>query len=75
MGHAEQPDLRAEVPGITRDFKQHCGTGAEDQVVEQPLVLQDERRDLDAGEAIQCGADERCVEAGRGGCTSCRNGS
>ena len=46
MEHAEEADLGTEVAGITSNFKQRRGTGAEEQIVKQPLVLQNERREL-----------------------------
>ena len=41
--HAEETDLGTEMPGIARDLKQGLGAGMEEQVVNQPLVLQGER--------------------------------
>ena len=38
--HAEKADLRAQPLGIGRDFQQRRGGAAEQQVVQQPLVLQ-----------------------------------
>jgi hypothetical protein len=55
MEHAEEPDLRAEVLGITSNFKQRRGTGAEEQVIEQPLVLEDERGDREGVERVRDG--------------------
>ena len=43
MGHAEEADLGAEVPGIVGDLQQRGGTGAEEQAVDEPLVLQSKR--------------------------------
>jgi hypothetical protein len=40
MEHAEEADLRAEVAGIASDLKQGCGTGLEEQVVDDALVLE-----------------------------------
>src|SRR5271157_1407499 len=40
--HAEETDLGAQVPGIARHFEQGCGGGAEQQVVDDLLVLQGE---------------------------------
>src|SRR5271165_2997201 len=40
--HAEETDLGAQVPGIARHFEQGCGAGAEQQVVDDLLVLQGE---------------------------------
>ena len=42
MEHAEEADLRAEVPGIAGDLEQSLGTGMEQQVVDHLLVLQGE---------------------------------
>ena len=41
--HAEEADLGAEVPGIASDLEQGRGAGVEQQVINQPLVLQCER--------------------------------
>jgi hypothetical protein len=38
MEHAEEPCLRAEILGIAGSFEQRRGTGAEEQIVKQPLV-------------------------------------
>ena len=46
MEHAEEADLRAEVSWIAGSFEQRCGTGAKEQIVKQPLVLEDERGEL-----------------------------
>ena len=43
MEHAEETDLGAEMPWIAGDFKQSLCTGVEEQVVDEPLVLQCER--------------------------------
>src|SRR3981189_317467 len=40
MEHAEEADLGAEVPGIASDLEQGRGAGVEQQVINQPLVLQ-----------------------------------
>src|SRR5260370_9181590 len=40
MEHAEEADLGAEVPGIACDLEQGRGAGVEQQVINQPLVLQ-----------------------------------
>ncbi len=42
MEHAEEADLRAEVAGIASDLQQGCGTGLEEQVVDDALVLERE---------------------------------
>lgn len=36
---AEETDLGAQVPGMARDFQQGLGVGAEQQIVENLLVL------------------------------------
>src|ERR1039457_5250004 len=40
MEHAEESDVGSQVPGITSQFEHRRGTGAVEQIVEQPLVLQ-----------------------------------
>jgi hypothetical protein len=40
MEHAEEADLRAEVPGIAGDLQQGGSTGVKQQVVDQPFILQ-----------------------------------
>jgi len=42
--HTEQSDVGAQVLRVASHFEQRRGTGAEKQVVQQPLVLKDERR-------------------------------
>src|SRR5215471_4531013 len=44
--HAEKADLGAEMSGIGGDFQQCGGTGAEQEAVEQLLVMKHERRQL-----------------------------
>src|SRR5216684_4584435 len=44
MEHAEEADLRAEVTRIAGDLQQSCSTGVKQQVIDQPLVLQCQRR-------------------------------
>ena len=41
--HAEETDLGTEMPWIASDFKQGLSAGVKEQVVDEPLVLQDER--------------------------------
>ncbi len=60
MEHAEEPCLRAEVLGIAGSFEQRRGTGAEEQIVKQPLVLEDER-----GELVGQGEDDMEVRHGQ----------
>ena len=43
MEHAEEADLRAEVTRIAGDLQQGGSTGAKQQVVDQPFILQCER--------------------------------
>ncbi len=40
MEYAEEADLSAEVFGITGDFQKCLGTGAEQKIVDELLVLQ-----------------------------------
>ena len=40
MKNAEQTDVGSEMLRVSCDFKQSRGTGAEEQVVEQSLVLE-----------------------------------
>ena len=42
MEHAEKPNVGPEVLGIASKFEQRSGAGAEEQIIEQPLVLEDE---------------------------------
>src|SRR5208283_5438013 len=41
--HAEEADLRTEMLGIARDFQKGFRTGAKQEIVEDLLVLQDQR--------------------------------
>ena len=43
MEHAEEADLRAQMPWIAGDLQQGLGAGVKQQVVDQPFVLQCER--------------------------------
>ena len=43
MEHAEEADLRAKVSRIASDLNESGGTGAEQQAIEQPLVLKRKR--------------------------------
>ena len=43
MEHAEETDLGTEMPWTAGDFKQSLCAGVEEQVVDEPLVLQCER--------------------------------
>src|SRR6266436_9412627 len=44
--HTEEADLGAEMFGIASDFEEGCGTGLQQQMVQNFLVLQGERRQL-----------------------------
>ena len=46
MQHAEQAYVRSEVLRIMSDLKERRGAGAEEQVVQQSLVLQHQGRQL-----------------------------
>ena len=46
MEHAEEPDVGSQVLGIASQFEQRGGAGAEEQIVEQPLVLEDKSGEL-----------------------------
>ena len=56
----EESCLRAEVLGIAGSFEQRRGTGAEEQVIEQALVLEDE-----SGELVGQGEDDMEVRHGQ----------
>src|ERR1700720_735283 len=43
MQHAEEADLRTEMLGIARDFQKGFRTGAKQEIVDDLLVLQDQR--------------------------------
>ena len=42
--HTEEADLGAEMLGIASDCEKSCGTGLEQEMVQEFLVLQGERR-------------------------------
>ncbi len=42
--HTEEADLRAEMFGIASDFEEGCSTGLQQEMVQDLLVLQGERR-------------------------------
>src|SRR5882762_4771466 len=42
--HTEEADLGAEMFGIASDFEEGCGTGLQQEMVQEFLVLQGERR-------------------------------
>ena len=50
MEHAEESDVGSQVLGIASQFEQRRGAGAEEQIVEQPLVLQDQEQRVRAAE-------------------------
>ena len=58
--HAEEADFRAEVAGIASDLQQACGTGLEEQVVDDALVLEREW-----SEFTRQGEDEVHVASGQ----------
>src|SRR5271165_1866578 len=46
MEHAEESDVGSQVLWIASQFKERSGTGAEEQIVEQPFVLEDQRAEF-----------------------------
>ena len=60
MEHAEEADFGAEMAGITGDFEQRFGTGAEQEIVDDLLVLQGQR-----GEPPRKGEDDMDVGGGQ----------
>jgi hypothetical protein len=44
MEHAEEADVRAEMPGIASDFDERFRAGAEQQIVDDLLILQGQGR-------------------------------
>src|ERR1700719_3996390 len=62
MEHAEESDVGSQVPGTPSQFEHRRCTGAVEQVVEQPLVLQDKtgefmgqrEHDVEVGHGQQC---------------------
>ena len=60
MEHAEEPDVGSQVLGIASKFEQRSGAGAEEQIIEQPLVLKDE-----GGELVRHGEDDVEVRYGQ----------
>ena len=56
MEHAEEADFGAEMAGITGDFEQRFGTGPEQEIVDDLLVLQGQR-----GEPPRKGEDDMDV--------------
>src|SRR5258708_21063527 len=59
MEHAEEADLGAEVPGIASELEQGRGAGVEQQVINQPLVLQGK-----CGQFAREGEDDMHVAGG-----------
>ena len=57
--HGEQADVSTEMLRVTSDFEQRGSAGTEEQIVEQPLVLQHKR-----GHLMRQREDE--MEIGRG---------
>ena len=60
MEHAEESDVGSEVLGVASQFEQRRGAGAKEQIVEQPLVLEDKR-----GELVGQGEDDVEVRHGQ----------
>ena len=60
MEHAEESDVGSQVLGIARQFEHRRGAGAVEQVVEQPLVLQDK-----SGEFMRQSEDDVEVRNGQ----------
>ena len=60
MEHAEKPNVRSQVLGIASKFEQRSGAAAEEQIIEQPLVLEDE-----GGELVRQGEDDVEVRYGQ----------
>jgi len=58
--HAEESNIGTEMLGIASEFEQRSGAGAEEQIVEQPLVLEDE-----SGELVRQGEDDVEVRHGQ----------
>ena len=60
MEHAEEADFGAEMAGIARHFEQRFGTGPEQEIVDDLLVLQGQR-----GEPTRKGEDDMDVGGGQ----------
>ncbi len=58
MQHAEKPDVGSQMLRVASQFEQRRCAGAEEQIVEQPLVLQHKR-----GEFMRQGEDDMEVRA------------
>src|ERR1035438_3181665 len=46
MEHAEESDLRAEVTRVVGDLQQSCSASVKQQVIDQPFILQCQRREF-----------------------------
>ena len=44
MEHAEESNIRSQMLRVASQFEHRRGAGAEEQIVEQPLVLEDKSR-------------------------------
>ena len=53
MEYAEEPDVGSQVLGIASQFEHGRGAGAVEQIIEQPLVLEDK-----SGEFVGQGEDD-----------------
>jgi hypothetical protein len=53
MEHAEEPDIGSQVLGLASQFEHRRGAGAEEQIVEQSLVLKDQ-----SGERVRQSEDD-----------------
>src|SRR5271165_1626869 len=60
MEHAEESDVGSQMLWIASEFQQRSGTGAEEQIVEQPFVLEDQR-----AEFVRQGEDDVEVRYGQ----------
>src|SRR3989442_1356825 len=58
--HTEEADLGAEMFGIASDFEEGCGTGLQQEMVQEFLVLQGERRQF-----MRYGEDNMDVARGK----------
>ena len=60
MEHAEESDVGSQVLGIASQFEHGRGAGAVEQIVEQPLVLENE-----SGQLVRQGEDDVEVRHGQ----------
>lgn len=58
--HAEEADVCTQVPGVASQLEHRRGAGAVEQIVEQSLVLEDER-----GEFVRQSEDDVEVRNGQ----------